>query len=451
MRCLVSATTRTTAQTACLVLLAQFLTACATYSPLPLAVDAEPKATVDDLRHSEPLPARLAVDDVARLAVENNPDLLAAHTRLGVGRAELLQAGVLPNPTLGGSYGFLLGGPATSNPIVVALSQDVRSLVTRASRRCAAHESLAAFDAALLWEEWQVVAKARLMTVASIEGERQVQGLAQTVAVLASRIVRVREALTVGDATMTNLIADLVAFTDLRRQLDELERRRKTQHEELAVLLGLAPQATLDLADSLAVSALDPAPILENLRDIVVHRPDLLALQFGYLAQEERLRGAILAQFPLLTIGGGFERDNTDVRTATPQIAIELPVFDRNQGSIAGERATRQQLHDEFTARLVAAHDEVLALLADQALLRTQYDGKREQLALVDSAADHADVAFAHGDLDERSYVDALVARATKRQELLSMEQTLLEQQVAMAALLGSGMPRASFVGEEPK
>jgi outer membrane protein TolC len=449
MKVLAPITLASAAQIGLAILIVNLLAACTTYAPLPLATGSRLKTTVAELRHADPLPAHLGVDDVARLAVDNNPALLAAHTRHSVGESQLLQAGILPNPILGANYGFLLGGPANTHPLAIALNQDLRSLLTQPSRRRAARASLHALDAALLWEEWQVFAKARLMTVDLIEGDRQLRVLRETVAVLASRVARSRQAQTSGDVTLTSLIPDLAAYTDLQRQLDELARRQATQQEDLAALLGLAPYAQLDLTDDVTLPAIDAAQVASQLRDIVVHRPDLLALEMGYEAQEERVRGAILAQFPVLSIGSGYERDNMDVRTVTPQITLELPVFDRNQGNIAAERATRQQLHEEFTARLIGAQSEALALLADQALLRRQYDDKRAQLTELVAVADHIGSAFANGNLDERSYVDALVARTTKQQELLTMEQSLLEQQVAVAALVGAGMPKVSFIEEQ--
>jgi outer membrane protein TolC len=124
-------------------------------------------------------------------------------------------------------------------------------------------------------------------------------------------------------------------------------------------------------------------------------------------------------------------------------------LFDRNQGNIALERATRQQLHDEFTARQLAARSEVLALLADQALLQDQLTGKRAELSELAQATQRADSAFRVGDLDERSYVDVVSAHSTKEQEVLAMEQSGFEQQVTIAMLTGAGMPSASFNGTQ--
>lgn len=428
--------------------LALALCGCATYSPLPLDKLAQPKDSLGQLRHDTPLPARLGVDDVALLAVQNNPDLVAARAQHGVARAQLLSAGILPNPSLSGSYGFLLGGAGTTGALAAGLTQDIKSLVTLSAKRGAARAAAREVDASLVWQEWQTIAKARLQAVDLIEGERQGKLLQQNAALLQDRLERGRQALEHGDSTLAALVPDLSAAADARKLLDEQQRQQETRRRDLAAFLGLSPQAALPLDENVALPPVDAAAVQAALSGLADRRPDLVALQLGYAAQEEKVRGAILAQFPLFSLGVTGGHDNSDVRTLGPQITIDLPLFDRNQGNIAIERATRQQLHDEFSARLAAAGSEVQSLLADQALLRQQYDARLAQLAELDHSAAGADQAYRAGDLDERGYVDLISARNAKQQEVLTMEQSLLDQQVAIATLIGAGMPPITLTPE---
>jgi outer membrane protein TolC len=421
------------------------LAGCASYRPLPLATGAQPTEAAESLQHTTLLPQRLGVEDIALLAVQNNPDLRAARAQRGLAQAQVLAAGVLPNPSLSASYGFLISGPGTTNPIVVALSQDLRPIFMRPGKRRAAEEAAAAIDASLLWQEWQTIGKARLQAVDLIEGEQQRRALQRTVTLLRERTARGREALARGDITLVALLPDFGAAADARKRLDDLQRQLESRRRDLNAMLGLAPQAPLPLEERILLPPIDADAVAQALRSLASRRPDLVALQLGYRSQEERVRAAILAQFPLFSLGVSGERDNTDVRSAGPQITLELPLFDHNQGNIAIERATRQQLHDEFTARELAARSEVLALLADQALLQEQLIGKRAELSELAHAAQRADGAFRAGDLDERSYVDTVSAHSSKEQEVLAMEQSVIEQQVAIATLIGAGMPQASF------
>jgi hypothetical protein len=55
---------------------------------------------------------------------------------------------------------------------------------------------------------------------------------------------------------------------------------------------------------------------------------------------------------PKLNVGANYARDTTGVYALTPGVTISLPTFDRNQGNIAIEQASRQLLHEEYQARL---------------------------------------------------------------------------------------------------
>jgi outer membrane protein TolC len=236
-----------------------------------------------------------------------------------------------------------------------------------------------------------------------------------------------------------------MALGDARRQLDDLERQQQTRRHDLAALLGLSPDATIPLSEQVALPPIDPGLVERSVTSLPNRRPDLIALRLGYAAQDAKVRAAILAQFPTLNFGASGARDNTDVRSFGPQITFELPVFDRNRGNIAIEQATRRQLHEEFSARLAVATGEVEAMLADTALLHAQLARQQEQSRETGRIAAAATAALVAGNLSERPYVDLASAHMTKQQQILTLEQSLLEQQVAMATLIGAGMPAAEL------
>jgi len=170
-----------------------------------------------------------------------------------------------------------------------------------------------------------------------------------------------------------------------------------------------------------------------------------VALQLGYQAQDAKLRGAILSQFPNLSIGLTGGSDNSNVRNLGPQVSLELPVFNHNQGAIAVESATRRQLRDEYEARPTAAVGQVRAMASEIALLSRQLDEVRRELGETRRIAGQAEAAFSAGNIDERSCVDLVSARLSKEQEIVTIEQSLLDQRIAIATLLGAGMPPVVF------
>lgn len=422
---------------------------CATYTPRPLDLTVTGAASLDALHHTAPLPDRLAPDDIARLALDNNPDLLAARAQRGVARAQRESAGILPNPVLSLSYADVLSGAGTIPALAANLSQDLKAIVTLSAKRGAAKATEQSVDASVVWQEWQTISKAELAAVDIIAGERQLALLRKNADLWSERVAMNHRAMESGDATLVTLAPDVAAAADAQKATDDAERAQATRRRELNGLLGLASTVSLVFADDIALPDIEPNHARAQLADLPNRRPDLIALQLGYRSQEEKVRGAVLAQFPALSIGPAYSRDTSNVKTLGPQLSMDLPVFDRNQGNLSQEQATREQLRAEFEARLIAARTEVESLLADHAELQRQRVAKRALLAALDALPARSRDALAAGDIDERTYVDLETARNAKQQDLLALDLVLDEQRVALAALIGDGMPPAELPSAE--
>lgn len=105
----------------------------------------------------------LSPDEAAVMAVDQNPRLRAVRADRGIGQAELLTAGVLPNPRLDGALNFPVSGDeAKVLGYGAGLSWNVTPLLSRGARVSAAEENLASIDLVVAWQEWQVAQAARI-------------------------------------------------------------------------------------------------------------------------------------------------------------------------------------------------------------------------------------------------------------------------------------------------
>ena len=428
---------------------------CEHYTRADLPASALPATSVARLDHANAgnVAGPLSVTQVAALAVANSPDLRAARSQHGVSEAQVFLAGILPNPTVTGSLLPLAAGPAGAGPTAngpggsstlawnVGLSYDVRSLVTRTTRRASAVAAAHALDASLLWQEWQTVGQARLLAVDLIEGDRLLALLDKARALSSNRAAATRAALSRNDATLATAAPDFAAEQTARGAYDDQQRTQSSRRHQLAALLGLAPDAPLALVATPDLPSLDERQIADALASLPDRRPDLAALRFGYQAQDAKLRTAILSQFPNLTFGVTGGSDNSNIRNVGPQIGLEIPLFDRNQGQIALERATRAQLRAEYAARLTAAYGQVRSMSLEIAELRRQISEQSRDLPELQRNADAAARARDAGNLDERSALDLIGAYLAKRQSLAVLEQTLDEQIVQVSTLVGAGLP----------
>jgi outer membrane protein TolC len=424
------------------ILLGVLLAGCASYRPLKLSDTAPLASSIDALKHDGIAVAQpLTIGQVAGLAVENNPDLIAMRAQHGVAQAQLLQAGLLPNPQVTGAILPLVAGPGTTSAWNAGLSEDVRSLIILSSTRRAAQARADQVDAQILWQEWQTISQARLLAVDVVESERLIGLLRESRDLFAARYERSRKAVLAGDETLTSAAPDLAALQATTTQLRDQERQQLARRHQLDALLGLSPDVMLSLITAFDVPPWNSTAINETISTLAERRPDLAALRLGYRAQDAKLRTAILSQFPNLIFGVTGGSDNSNVRNLGPQITLELPLFNQNQGNIAIETATRQQLHDEYTARLMGAVGQVRAMETEIDLLSRQLETIRDELVGTRQVATRADAAFTAGNIDERTYVDLVATRLSKEQEVVAIEQSLLDQRIAIATLVGAGLP----------
>ena len=106
-------------------------------------------------------------------------------------------------------------------------------------------------------------------------------------------------------------------------------------------------------------------------------------------------------------------------------------------------------MHEEYAARLTTAVGQVRAMLSEVAALIIQRDAIVAELTRSDQVAVEAAAAFRSGDLDQRSYVDFIMTRLNKQVQLVNIEQSLFEQQIAIAGLTGAGLPSIESLPEE--
>ncbi|PQV46823.1 TolC family protein [Paraburkholderia sp. BL21I4N1] len=384
----------------------------------------------------------LDIDEVAMLAVANNPDLKLARDDLGIARAQAYSAGLLPDPQLSVSSDYP-GAAGTTRAFNYGLSIDVMAIVLRSANKQSADATVVKTDLGLLWQEWQIVGAARQLFVKTRFQQDTLPLLRQQRDLARTRYERMADAHRDGNLTDDTLNAALTAYSDARKQFTDAERATEQTHHDLNALLGLSPDVQLPLTGDDSVAPLADPTLDSALTDLARRRPDLIALQAGYEAQEQKYRAAVLSQFPSLSVGFVRARDTSNIYTSGFQINLSLPVFNRNQGNVAIEKATRQRLRDEYQSRLNQAYAEVAHLRADDAILTRQLRQTEDALPGVDLAARHAAAAYADHDLALGAYTDAQSAALTKHVDVATLREALAEQRVGLQALLGSAIPDA--------
>lgn len=438
------------------IVIALSLGGCATYHALPLAESSNLKAGLERLDLTMPSegpnhgPMRidpkkpLSPDEVGLIAVLNSPSLASQPGQLGAARAGLLSATLLPNPSLSVDYEFYLGGPGTSNSVAASVSEDLRSIVTYSSRVKAAKARLGQVKSDLLWQDWLVAQKARLLAVDIYADRRALEIRGKALRLLDHEVNQVRASTAAGNLALS-AEAPLLA-TQAKAQIAIATARmtliKDWQH--LDALIGLDPSVRFAIATPTPISLPDHIDAL--VETLPKRRPDLVALRLGYKVSDQEVREAILGQFPAFTIGPAGGWDTSRVYSMGPIITLNLPIFNRNQGRIASARATRVRLHADYQARLDDAVGTSNDLIARIQVVKSDLERSRSAAKEADSLADSALQAYKEGNLDERSLTDYQTTALERQLEVLNYRRALDESTLALSIELGTGFPETILV-----
>ena len=415
---------------------------CVAYHPAPLGQGIDLAPDVDRLEdrgtgHDRHPDSGLNLTDVAIIAVRHNPELKAQRKQLGIKKAELFEAGLLPDPQLSANLDHPTGNvPATVNAFGVGLNYDIIPLINRGARVESARQAEQQVRLELLWQEWQVSQRARSLAV-QLVGERQQIALLQEMKMLYQRRYQhSREAVARGDLTLAVAGTDLTALLDTLSQINQLEQSNNTTRHELNLLMGLAADTPLEIRLPPDTVLPETQTLHQDLQTLPQRRPDLLALQAGYASQEARVRAAVLSQFPSFSIGVTRARDTSSVYTTGFNIGLDLPLFSGSRGAIAIEQATREKLREEYQARLDQAAVDVDKLVRLQGIVAAQQELLHEYLPTLKELVERGREAYRNGDIDALTFLNMENTWINKRLEQISLDQTQRNNLIALQTLL---------------
>jgi cobalt-zinc-cadmium efflux system outer membrane protein len=369
------------------------LTGCATVDPQPEFSRAgefirqstgqgsvEPEQEEESLqqRVSEILSDGLTIEEAVELALLNNPELQAAWMDIGMAKADLIQAGLLSNPTLGVSLRFPAGGGLAN--LEAGLAQNIADLWQIPSRKQAASRAL---DRTIL----DLARRATLLATDAETAYYEAAGAEQLLAIRQENLDITRELLDMSLARQRagaagqldiNLSRSMALDAELAHQAARLARSNAMR--QLAKTLGVT-----DVADQIILQTEigDPPAAPPSAEELIgtalVSRLDVQAARQTVEAAAARLELEYARVFPNVEFGVALERDarkaqgGRDILADTarasiangqltapeiqprserdqdtdfiigPSLSMELPVFDQNQAQIAKARYAYQQ------------------------------------------------------------------------------------------------------------
>jgi cobalt-zinc-cadmium efflux system outer membrane protein len=378
----------------------------------------------------------LTADDAVATALWNSARFQVELTRLGFSRADLAEAGALPNPTLS----LLLPvGPrqaelTTTYPIaaliqrpyrVAAAKADVertaRSLVEVAldlvrDVRLAHAEAMASARRLALRRE----VEATWATIATLTESRQRAGDASELEVRAARA----EALVAADATARAASDDRLARLRLRR------------------LVGLAQSP---LGDRMAVAQTaaeiePPSPAEALVKDAFAARPDVRGAEMAIEGAASRIgweRSKILQLFARLDVKPIGPRGGAP-SLVIPGATIDIPIFNWNPGGRARAEAELTQASFRYvTVRDDVATEVRLAREQLEQALASLVPWREKVLPLLDANVTSAMKAYESGNETYLLVLDSARRLHDARLRALDLETDVLRARAVLARAVG--------------
>ncbi len=307
------------------------------------------------------LAAPLTPAGAVQIALLHNPALQGTYEDLMIAQADLVQAGLLRNPTFSGKLGFPI--PGASGPLSYGFGVELDFLdllLIPARTRVAAAD----FEAVKRKVGFEVMELAHQVRVAyyTLLGAQQIAAMRREVLASVEASVEIaRRQHEAGNISDLDLATEEGQGAEVQLDTARSEADIEGARERLTRLMGLwGPDARFTIEPALAeLPTADPR--LSGLESLAVaQRFDVEAAR-----KEAEARAAELAMAKNYrfvggaTVGAALDHDPEGHTTAGPTASIELPIFDAKQAAVARLEARLRQAERRLDARSIDARSEV--------------------------------------------------------------------------------------------
>jgi cobalt-zinc-cadmium efflux system outer membrane protein len=301
-------------------------------SPDP-ALRAEAEQDIQ-LLLAEPLTA----DSSSQIAVLNNAGFQAAMASLAISKAELSQAGLLPNPGL--RIRRIRDDQGYSTELDFSL--DLFKLIFLKQNQQIAGQQAEQQQQQLVLQLMELINQSRSAWVEAVFAKQQFHYLQQVQEAIEASAELANRMYQVGNYSELQRARQLKFAAEIRLQLAKAQQQKQQSQQQLAVLLGLSPDTALLLPDHLPglPAELQTAPLPE--KNMLAQRLDLqqaksrlqqLELQLQQQKSSRFIRG--LSAEVAASVQHKEEREIV--------LGFELPLFDTGSSRISKAEAEYQQ------------------------------------------------------------------------------------------------------------
>lgn len=302
------------------------------------------------------LEAELGVDEAIQIALMNNRRLQATYERLGLAQADLVQAGLLENPTL--SVQYLFGDEG--DLLEVSILQNFLDVFTLSARRKIGAAAAKRATLEVAREVTDAITDVR-RTYFALMADAQALELYQQVILsseaAADLAARQHEA---GTLPRREQAAQQAFYAQAIVEAARAEAQLAADRERLNRLLGLHGDMTQWRMPGRLPALPRQVPSLENVESAAVSQRLDLAAANAEVEVLARAAGLTRSTRWLSTFGIGvaYKREPDGEKLFGPEIELTLPLFDQGQSRVARSESELREAERRFEQLAVDVRSE---------------------------------------------------------------------------------------------
>lgn len=281
----------------------------------------------------------LTLAELEAIALANNPTLVQARAKIAASQGEAWQAGLLPNPNVGYASDQI-GAEGTAGELQGAFIEQefvtggkLRLSRAKYQQRTAQAELIASC------QEHKVINGVRihyyrvLAAKRRLELERNMGGTSDDFQLTSEEMANM------GQKTQPEVLESRILARRQKIAIREAENQFRASWQALSSQVGLRDLPPARLSGNLELNS---ARLVESelLEDLLANSPEILTAWAEVRHDQISVRRERVQPIPNVFVGArsgyNFETNNT---TAAVQVGINLPVFDRNQGTVRQAQA----------------------------------------------------------------------------------------------------------------
>lgn len=366
-------------------------------------------------------PKQLTINELIAMALESNPQVLAARDQSKAVRGQLSTARAIPNPEFEvntGQQKSVTGPLTTGNVSSWSVVQPLDMPYTRFPRVNAAEANVRAAEAGRVAFEIEIISKVQQRFYELMRREAELKAAQEDLDLTQQIRDRMQLRYDVGETARFELIRAQTEFLNAQINAESSKLRVEQAKSQLRQAVGHKLPADYEVVSQLPkMEALPPLPVL--LSELQAQSPELQKAKAEVEATESRLSFEQNSRLPKLSFKAQ-QYNDPNFTDRLYGLVVSIPIWDFKGGQIAEAEANASKAKNQLNAQSQSLEQQLDT--AYKLYQMSSYQVKildQEVVQLAASARRIAEVSYRYGERGMLEYLDAQRTFRLARNDLI--------------------------------